>query len=73
MTHQPWCTQHSERVCMSDTVNGVTITWAPGESTTVWLDEDSDSLVDFGLSLEAARRAARTILAWFPDAPDSPS
>jgi hypothetical protein len=57
---------------MSNTVNGVTLTWLPGEQTTVWIDEDSN-LIELGLSVEVARKAARTILAWFPDAPESPS
>jgi hypothetical protein len=67
VTHQPWCTRHDERVCMSDTVNGVTLTWMEGEQTTVWVDSDAEPLTDLGLSVEVAQRAARAILAWFPD------
>lgn len=65
--HMPWCTDHSERVCMSRTVNGVTVTWLPGEQTTVWVDQDVEGITDIGLSVEAAKRAARRILAMFPD------
>jgi hypothetical protein len=63
----PWCTRHDERVCMSETVNGVTVTWLPGEETTVWVDSDAEPLIDLGLSVEEARGAARAILALFPD------
>ncbi len=64
-----WCAEHSENVCMSATVNEVTLTWMPGEDATVWLDCYD---LDNGMSLDDAERAAWAILAKVHAARDTP-
>ncbi|MEV6980014.1 hypothetical protein AB0M95_01940 [Sphaerisporangium sp. NPDC051017] len=60
MTCQPWCTSHVENVCRTWTEDEVTLTWAPGEPVTVWVDDYHE---DHGLSLERAERVAWSLLA----------
>lgn len=67
MIHQPWCADHREQVCLSETIDDVTITWAPGEPVTVWVD-GPDGVTEIPLTVGSAQKAARAILRWFPDA-----